>query len=435
MQHLTSEQLSSLNRFIDHCSRNKTRRRSFVESETSNALFQNFANSNNIASNINVKMENEEQFLPLQSPAPIHSGSTNAYIASDTGRGESRLSNRNNNSNHSHNNYNTNSSHHHQNDGKHCVQHNYHDHAFDSDDIYQTRPPVSKGGVTTPFPEKLYQMLDHIALNEVELSSIVSWQPHGRCFLVKKVKEFTSTVLPRFFQQKKYASFQRQLNLYGFNRITKGPDKGSYYHELFLRSKKFLCRGIARMKVKGTGARMASNPDQEPNFYKMPPMPPLLSADSSIPIQTDQHGRNIRVTPDSSEPTRISSSAMPPLELPNLKTDVNGVAAKNSSPLDKSDGENDIDGLNFVFDGMPFHVLNDGTKRRHSLMDMARRRSLLRRNSLITPNSSENSVMSMETDADFQQEIASVAELCGKKDMSDEDMCAILDRIIEKHNL
>ena len=153
------------------------------------------------------------------------------------------------------------------------IQHNYTDHANDDEAIYSESPIVSKGGVTVPFPLKLHNMLEYIAEYEPKLASIVSWQPHGRCFLVRDITAFADDVLPSFFQQRKYASFQRQLNLYGFSRITKGPDRGSYYHELFLRSKQALCRGINRMKVKGTGSRMASNPKQEPNFYQMTCMP------------------------------------------------------------------------------------------------------------------------------------------------------------------
>ncbi len=162
---------------------------------------------------------------------------------------------------------------------QHCVQHNYHDHANDVEEMYQqTKPASAKGGIIDPFPVKLYNMLEHIQKNEPELASIVSWQPHGRCFLVHKPKEFTEYILPRFFHQKKYASFQRQLNLYDFSRITRqGPDRGSYYHELFLRGRKFLCRGINRLKVKGTGTRMASNPNAEPDFYAMTPIATSIS--------------------------------------------------------------------------------------------------------------------------------------------------------------
>jgi hypothetical protein len=52
-----------------------------------------------------------------------------------------------------------------------------------------------------------------------------------------------------------------------------GRDKGGYYHELFLRSKRFLSHRIQRVKVKGEGARKPGSPDTEPNFYNAPYLP------------------------------------------------------------------------------------------------------------------------------------------------------------------
>ena len=39
----------------------------------------------------------------------------------------------------------------------------------------------------------------------------VSWQPGNKCFRVHDPNQFVSTVMPRFFKQTKYKSFQRQL--------------------------------------------------------------------------------------------------------------------------------------------------------------------------------------------------------------------------------
>jgi hypothetical protein len=61
------------------------------------------------------------------------------------------------------------------------------------------------GGVTQPFPEKLHEMLDNV--NE---PNMVGWLPHGRAFIVRKPKEFTSQIMPKFFRQTKLTSFQRQ---------------------------------------------------------------------------------------------------------------------------------------------------------------------------------------------------------------------------------
>jgi hypothetical protein len=90
--------------------------------------------------------------------------------------------------------------------------------------------------------------------------------------VVHKPKEFVNHVMPHYFKQTKMASFQRQLNLYGFNRLTGGLDKGGYYHEMFLRGKVSLAYDIHRQRVKGTGVRLPTNPDNEPNFYALPPV-------------------------------------------------------------------------------------------------------------------------------------------------------------------
>ena len=61
----------------------------------------------------------------------------------------------------------------------------------------------------------------------------------------------TVVINKRFFRQTKLTSFQRQLNLYGFSRLTRGRDSGGYYHELFLRGKTYLTRSMSRTKIKG----------------------------------------------------------------------------------------------------------------------------------------------------------------------------------------
>ena len=150
------------------------------------------------------------------------------------------------------------------------VQHHYHDHAADPTIDPSLVKHKAKGGVIVPFPVKLHGMLDKIEADG--LAHVVSWQPHGRCFVVHKPKEFVNHIMPHYFKQSKMASFQRQLNLYGFNRLTGGLDKGGYYHEMFLRGKVSLAFDIHRKRVKGTGVRLPTNPEDEPNFYALPPM-------------------------------------------------------------------------------------------------------------------------------------------------------------------
>lgn len=136
-----------------------------------------------------------------------------------------------------------------------------------------TYGPMRKnaGGVTQPFPGKLMEVL-----NRSDLAEIIEWMPHGRAFLVKQPKTFASQVLPRFFKQSKYLSFTRQLNLWGFKRITRGKDMGAYYHEIFLRGRPHLAMRMKRQKIKGTGMKLTPNPDSEPDFYTQYPMMPRL---------------------------------------------------------------------------------------------------------------------------------------------------------------
>lgn len=61
----------------------------------------------------------------------------------------------------------------------------------------------------------------------------------------------------------------RQLNLWGFKRLTKGQDNGAYYHELFLRGKPLLAMRMRRQRIKGTGVKLSSDPSREPNFYSI----------------------------------------------------------------------------------------------------------------------------------------------------------------------
>jgi len=175
------------------------------------------------------------------------------------------------------------------------VKHNYHDHSNDDPEEYlkldfiqqnstyhqgdkvgehqHHHPklcggPGNSGGVTVPFPFKLHTLLEQI--EQDGFGHIVSWQPHGRAFVIHDKKTFVDQIMPNYFKQTKLTSFQRQLNLYGFTRLSRGTDAGGYYHELFLRNMPFLCHKMIRIKCKGTGFKAASDPDSEPNFYTLP---------------------------------------------------------------------------------------------------------------------------------------------------------------------
>lgn len=77
------------------------------------------------------------------------------------------------------------------------------------------------------FPVKLYAILA-----QKEFHDIITWMPHGRSWKVLKPSLFESMVMPLFFEYSNYHSFNRLVNAWSFRRISSGPDRGSYYHEV-----------------------------------------------------------------------------------------------------------------------------------------------------------------------------------------------------------
>jgi HSF-type DNA-binding len=69
--------------------------------------------------------------------------------------------------------------------------------------------PNTKDKQLVQFPVLLYAMLERIERDG--RGDVVSWQPHGRCFLVRK-PESLSELMPVYFSgMAKYSSFQRQV--------------------------------------------------------------------------------------------------------------------------------------------------------------------------------------------------------------------------------
>eukprot|EP00555_Chaetoceros_dichaeta_P004808 CAMPEP_0198255386 /NCGR_PEP_ID=MMETSP1447-20131203/5520_1 /TAXON_ID=420782 /ORGANISM="Chaetoceros dichaeta, Strain CCMP1751" /LENGTH=147 /DNA_ID=CAMNT_0043941745 /DNA_START=91 /DNA_END=531 /DNA_ORIENTATION=+ len=119
---------------------------------------------------------------------------------------------------------------------------------------------------SSTFPAKLFKILSN-----QEFTDIITWMPHGRSWRVLQPKVFTEVVSTKYFShQSKYASFMRQVNGWGFKRITRGPDRNSYYHELFVRDNPELACTMSRRgssSSKNSGGK--DETDKEPNFYEM----------------------------------------------------------------------------------------------------------------------------------------------------------------------
>eukprot|EP00978_Attheya_sp_CCMP212_P020706 scaffold59562_cov57-Attheya_sp.AAC.4 len=117
------------------------------------------------------------------------------------------------------------------------------------------------------FPKTLYEIL-----SRDDITDIISWCPHGRAWRVHKPKAFEDRVLSQHFRHSKYSSFTRQVNGWGFRRITQGKDQNAYYHEQFLRGFPHLCKRMRRKAATVHGGSVSDtllHQYVEPDFYRM----------------------------------------------------------------------------------------------------------------------------------------------------------------------
>jgi HSF-type DNA-binding len=144
--------------------------------------------------------------------------------------------------------------------------------------------PLTAPGRVPNFPAKM-----HSILSRPDLADVISWMPHGRSWRVLKPREFEIRVIPTYFEHAKFSSFIRQANGWGFRRVTQGRDRNSYYHELFLRGLPHLCK---QMKRPGVSQKQASDPDHEPDLYKISEMHPVpeKAEDDAVLLQCTLQG-------------------------------------------------------------------------------------------------------------------------------------------------
>ena len=86
-----------------------------------------------------------------------------------------------------------------------------------------------QGPSTSSFPSKLHRIL-----SSPVFTSIIVWMPHGRSWRLLKPKIFEEEVIPLFFRHSSLSSFMRQVSGWGFRRVNKGTDTGSFYHEVIV---------------------------------------------------------------------------------------------------------------------------------------------------------------------------------------------------------
>ncbi|KAH8091203.1 DNA binding protein [Aureococcus anophagefferens] len=157
---------------------------------------------------------------------------------------------------------------------------------------------AGKRGAPQAFPHLLFMMLER----EVEAGT-VHWCEGGAAFEIADLDGFIADTLVKYFRHSRYASFQRQLNLYGFK---KNAD-GAFEHESFLRDRPELLTRVRAQSTKGGRARRAADaaaaaPERRRDAKRAPPAP--------APVSTPPPPKRKRAAPIAAAPEPSCADAL-----------------------------------------------------------------------------------------------------------------------------
>lgn len=147
------------------------------------------------------------------------------------------------------------------------------------------------------FVGKLWSML-----GTPSLANLIAWTDDGKAFTVFHPTEFARTVLPQFFKHSNFASFIRQLNMYGFGKRVNDALGGSTSH------------------IITDGAHIQAWEFQNPAFQR--DRPDLLA----------------KIRRKSAKPSTVGSSVATSRRRPSI---IRGMSAKARRDLNGSDGGED----------------------------------------------------------------------------------------------
>ena len=79
---------------------------------------------------------------------------------------------------------------------------------------------------------QLFELLESVEDDSSSLS--IKWSPSGDAFMIVDQAAFVDQLLPKFFKRTKFTSFKGKLYRWGFRRVSKGANAGSYFHKVCL---------------------------------------------------------------------------------------------------------------------------------------------------------------------------------------------------------
>ncbi|RXK36871.1 hypothetical protein M231_05845 [Tremella mesenterica] len=190
-------------------------------------------------------------------------------------------------------------------------------------------------GKQPTFLTKLYAILE-----QPEYHHIIRWDKDESTIIIEKPEELADKILPLVYKQSRFASFSRQLNIYGWMRkvslrhVEKGindPDASTWSHP-------FLRRTSTQAEILGFKRRVPPRPSQAKKRQQSSPQNEDLSSDSddyTSPPDAYHHHLMSDLEPPRRRNGRLSSSS-PPLIRP-------GSINNNRNPLPRYSVQGKID--------------------------------------------------------------------------------------------
>ncbi|KAG2043025.1 HSF-type DNA-binding-domain-containing protein [Suillus americanus] len=183
----------------------------------------------------------------------------------------------------------------------------------------QPPPPKSEAKPQATFLTKLYALLER-----PENHHMIRWDPAGEHIIVERPEQLALHVLPSIYRQSRFASFSRQLNIYGFMRKVNlrnvdpaidDPDASTWSHPTLNRHSPPEVVANFKRRVPPRLPKPRKRDTQEP-----PSIPPPRSAIGMGPV-----------------PLTVPSSVGPKGTLPNAGGRARGFSAPGSlTPLNQS---------------------------------------------------------------------------------------------------
>ena len=116
------------------------------------------------------------------------------------------------------------------------------------------------------FLSKLYDILNNITYKE-----IIYWNKEGKGIIIANVNEFSTMILPKYYNHSNFSSFVRQLNLYGFHKSQGIIKEGEGYEHDKLNKNSTIedFKRILKTKKRKNTLMKYLNKDSKDNFIKI----------------------------------------------------------------------------------------------------------------------------------------------------------------------